>query len=103
MAKSSAAEQLGIVRSTAVISLGVVALAGSIAASLCRRIVATPTESDTAAPKVSKLVQDEWEADLGRLNLPSRRDVEAMQHQLAELEAQIDQLAQRTAQPQAGD
>ena len=43
MAKSSAGDQLGIVRSTAVISLGLVALAGSIAASLCRRIMTAPT------------------------------------------------------------
>jgi len=102
MDKSSADKQLGIVRSAAVISLGLVALAGSIAASLYRRMTA-PTGSNASAASVSKLVLDEWEADLSRLNLPSRREVEAMQHQLAELEAQIDQLSQRTSQPQEGD
>jgi len=70
MAHSSADDQLGVVRSVAVISLGVVALAGSIAASVCGRILASPAE---AAPQISKLVADEWEADLFQLNLPSRR------------------------------
>jgi TolA-binding protein len=98
MAKSSTGEPLGIVRSTAVISLGLVALAGSIAASLCRRIVPASTGSNTSTTGVSKLVLDEWEADLSRLNLPSRREVEAMQQQIAELEAQIDQLIQHASQ-----
>jgi TolA-binding protein len=96
MAKSSADKQLGIVRSAAVISLGLVALAGSIAASLYRRMTA-PAGSSAAAPRVSQLVMDEWDAELGRLNLPSRSDVQAMQRQLAELEAQIDQLIQMKA------
>lgn len=95
MAKSSADDQLGIVRSTAVISLGLVALAGSIAASLYRRMTTASTGSNTPAPQISKLVMDEWEADLARLNLPSRREVEALQQQIAELETQIDQLVQR--------
>ena len=103
MEKSSADKQLGIVRSVAVISLGLVALAGSIAAALYRRMMTAPTGSDPSATKVSKLVLDEWEADLARLNLPSRRDVEVMQHQLAELEAQIDQLIQRASLPKEGD
>ena len=98
MEKSSTDKQLGIVRSAAVISLGLVALAGSIAASLYRRMTA-PAGSHAAAPPLSKLVMDEWEVDLTRLNLPSRSEVEAMQHQLAELETQIDQLIQHTSQP----
>jgi hypothetical protein len=102
MAKSAAGDQLGIVRSTAVISLGLVALAGSIAASLYRRMTA-PAGSHAAAPPLSKLVMDEWEADLTRLNLPTKSEVEALQHQLAELETQIDQLIQKASQPQAGD
>ena len=102
MAKSSADKQLGIVRSAAVISLGLVALAGSIAASLFRRMTA-PAGSNTPAPQISKLVMDEWEADLARLNLPTRGEVEAMQQQLAELEAQIDQLSQRASPPQEGE
>jgi hypothetical protein len=101
MAKTSADAPLGIVRSTAVISLGLVALAGSIAASLCRRILTPPGKAEPAAAQISRLVTDEWEADLARLNLPSRREVEAIQHQIAELEAQIDQLAQHA--PQAED
>ena len=98
MAKSSAGDQLGIVRSAAVISLGLVALAGSIAASLYRRM-ASPAGSHAAAPPLSKLVMDEWEADLTRLNLPTKSEVEALQQQLAALEAQIDQLAQHTSHP----
>jgi hypothetical protein len=100
MAKSSAGVPLGLVRSTAVISLGLVALAGSIAASLCRRIVAAPTVADAAAPKISKLVLDDWETELSRLNLPSRNEVEALQRQLAELEAQI---IQHASQPREED
>ena len=103
MAKSSAGDQLGIVRSTAVISLGLVALAGSIAAALCRRILTPPAKAEPAAAQISRLVTDEWEADLARLNVPSRREVEALQHQLAELEAQIDQLIQNASQPQEGN
>ena len=102
MAKSSADKQLGIVRSAAVISLGLVALAGSIAASLYRRMTA-PAASGTSATPISKLVMDEWEADLARLNLPTRGEVEAMQQQLAELEAQIDQLIQGASRPEEGD
>jgi TolA-binding protein len=103
MAKSSAGDPLGIVRSTAVISLGLVALAGSIAASLYRRIVTAPAGSNTSAPKVSKLVLDEWEADLSRLNLPSRREVEDMQQRLTELEAEIDRLMQHASQTKEGE
>jgi hypothetical protein len=103
MAKSSADNHPGIVRSAAVISLGLVALAGSIAAALCRRILTPPTEAEPAAAQISRLVTDEWEADLARLDLPSRREVEALQHQLAELEAQIDQIIQRTSQPEKED
>ncbi len=102
MTKSTEGDQLGIVRSAAVISLGLVALAGSIAASLCRRIL-TPAEAKPAATQISRLVTDEWEADLARLNLPSRREVEALQHQLAELEAQIDQLVRPASQLQEED
>jgi TolA-binding protein len=103
MADSSSRPQLGIVRSAAVISLGLVALAGSIAASLYRRMTTAPTQSSASPPKVSKLVLDEWEAELARLNLPSRSEVESLQHQLAELEAQIDQLLQSTSQTKAED
>ena len=102
MEKPSADKQLGIVRSAAVISLGLVALAGSIAASLYRRMTA-PAGSNTPAPQVSKLVMDEWEADLARLNLPTQGEVKALQQQLAELEAQIDQLSQRASPPQEGE
>jgi hypothetical protein len=62
-----------------------------------------PTGSNTPAPQISKLVMDEWEADLARLNLPSRSEVEAMQQQLANLEAQIDQLIQDASHPQEGE
>ncbi len=106
MTKSSAGAPPGIVRSTALISLGLVAVAGSLAASLCRRIVTAPKGSGASTPKVSKLVLDEWEADLARLNLPSRSEVEVAQRQLAELEAQIDQLIQHApgaSQPKEGD
>jgi hypothetical protein len=94
MDNSSTDGQLGIVRSTAVISLGLVALAGSIATVLCRRILTPPAQTQPAAPQISKLVTDEWEADLARLNLPSRQEVEALNRQITDLEAQIDQLLQ---------
>ncbi len=94
MADSSSRPQLGIARSAALISLGLVALAGSIAATLYRRMTTAPSDPSAPATKVSKLVMDEWEADLARLNLPSRSEVQAVQQQLAELEAQIDQIIQ---------
>ena len=100
MDKSSANVPLGIIRSTAVISLGLVALAGSIASVLVRRILTPPSKAEPAGPQISKLVTDEWEADLVRLNLPSRSEVETLNRQITELEAQIDQLAQRSSQPQ---
>jgi hypothetical protein len=103
MAKSSASTPLDIARATAVISLGLVALAGSLAAALYRRIMTAPAGSGTSAPRISKLVLDEWEADLSRLNLPSRSEVEALQHQIAELEAQIDQLIQYASHSMEGD
>jgi hypothetical protein len=102
MAKSSWDAPLGIARSTAVISLGVVALAGSIASVLVRRIL-KPAGAEPAGAQVSKLVMDEWEADLSRLNLPTRSEVTALQRQLAELEAQLDHLIQPQSPPTAGD
>ena len=101
--KSSSGDQLGIVRSAAVISLGLVALAGSIAASLYRRMTTAPPGTTKSAPQISKLVMDEWEANLSRLNLPSRSDVDAVRQQLTELEAEIDQLIQHASQPKEGD
>jgi hypothetical protein len=103
MTKSSADAPLGIVRSTAVISLGLVALAGSITASLCRRMITALAGPSTSATKVSTLALHEWEGDLSRLSLPSRHEVEAMQQQLAELEAQIDQLVQHASPSQEGE
>jgi hypothetical protein len=100
MENSSANAPLGIIRSTAVISLGLVSLAGSIASVLVRLIL-TPAKAEPAGAQISKLVTDEWEADMVRLNLPSRSEVEALNHQIAELEAQIDQLI--TAQASASD
>lgn len=99
MTKSAVDAPLGIVRSAAVISLGVVALAGSIASVLVRRIL-TPAAAEPARPQITKLVTDEWEADLARLNLPSRDEVETLNRQIAELEVQIDQLAQRPSPTQ---
>ncbi len=103
MADSSSNVQLGIFRSAAVVSLGLVSLAGSLAAALCQRILTVPTDSGTVAPRISKLVMDEWEAELARLDLPSRHEVVTMQQQLAGLEAQIDQLLQHTSQPKEED
>ena len=67
MSKSSVNAPLGIIRSTAVISLGLVALAGSIASVLVRRILTPPAKAEPAGAQISKLVTDEWEADLVRL------------------------------------
>jgi BMFP domain-containing protein YqiC len=103
MAKPSQSAPLGIIRSTAVISLGLVSLAGSIANVLVQRILMPPARAEPAAKQVSKLVLDEWEADLARLNLPSRNEVEALNHQIAELEAQIDQLLQAKSQAKDDD
>ncbi len=94
MADSSQRPRFDVVRSTALISLSLVALAGSIATTLYRRMTSAPTGSGAAETKVSKLVLDEWEADLARLNLPSRSEVQALQRQLTELEEQIDQIIQ---------
>ncbi len=91
MSKSASYVPLGIIRSTAVISLGLVSLAGSVATVLVRRLL-TPAETEPADAQISQLVIDEWETDLARLNLPSRREVDAVQQHLVELEAQIDQL-----------
>jgi len=104
MTKSGTDAPLGIVRSAAVISLGVVALAGSIASVLVRRILTPSAKAESTSPQISKLVLDEWEADLARLNLPSRSEVEALQHQITELEAQLDQLLQLkgNSQPENG-
>jgi GTP-sensing pleiotropic transcriptional regulator CodY len=100
MTKSTTDAPLGIIRSVAVISLGVVALAGSIASVLVRRIL-TPASADPAGAQISKLVTDEWEADLARLNLPSRSEVDTLNHQITELEAQLDQLIQQKASSQS--
>ena len=97
MAKSSQNAPLGIIRSTAVISLGLVSLAGSVASLLVLRLL-KPAEAESTSAQVSKLVIDEWESDLARLNLPTRTEVEALNQQLAELEAQIDQLLQAHSQ-----
>lgn len=57
MTKSASDVPLGIIRSTAVISLGLVALAGSIASVLVRRIL-TPTSAGPANAQISRLVTD---------------------------------------------
>jgi hypothetical protein len=103
MTKSAADAPLGIVRSVAVISLGVVALAGSIAGVLVRRILTPPAKAEPATAQISKLVTDEWEADLARLNLPSRSEVDTLNLQIAELEAQLDQLLQAKSQAREDD
>lgn len=101
MAKSSQNAPLGIMRSTAVISLGLVSLAGSVASLLVQRLL-KPAEAEATGAQVSKLVIDEWESDLARLNLPTRSDVEALNRQIAELDAQIDQIiATRGGTPNA--
>jgi uncharacterized protein involved in exopolysaccharide biosynthesis len=102
MTKSAADVPLGIIRSTAVISLGLVALAGSIASVLVRRILNPSTQAESASPQISKLVTDEWEADLARLNLPSRSEVDTLNFQIAELETQLDQLIQAKTNSQEG-
>ena len=99
MTKSASDVPLGIIRSTAVISLGLVALAGSIASVLINRIMTPPNKVQPTTAQIAKLVTDEWEADLARLNLPSRNEVEALNRQIAELEAQLDQIIQRASQP----
>ncbi len=93
MAKSSQHAPLGIIRSTAVISLGLVSLAGSVASVLVQRLL-NPAQAKPTGARVSKLVMDEWESDLARLNLPTRAEVEALNQQIAELEAQLDQIIQ---------
>ncbi len=103
MEKSSTKGAPSIIRSTAVISLGLVALAGTVASTLFWRVVAVSTGSNTPPTKVSKLVLDEWEADLARLNLPTRGEVAALQQQLVELEAEIDQLIQHSSESKEGD
>jgi hypothetical protein len=99
MTKSASDVPLSIIRSTAVISLGLVALAGSIASVLINRIMTPPNKAQPTTAQISRLVIDEWEADLARLNLPSRSEVEALNRQIAELEAQLDQIIQRASQP----
>jgi hypothetical protein len=104
MSKSNAVAPLGIVRSAAVISLGAVALAGSIASVLVQRLMTPSTKAEPVAHQVSRLVIDEWEADLARLNLPARGELEMLNNQIAALEAQIDQLLQqKTVPPQDSD
>ena len=100
MKNSSIGAPPGIVRSAALISLGMVSLAGSIAAALCRRITTPSAGADQASTQISQLVLDEWEADLARLNLPSRREIEELHQHLTELEAQIDHLIQQPSQSQ---
>jgi hypothetical protein len=104
MAKSSVDAPLGIVRSAAVVSLGLVSLAGSIASVLVRRILNPPDAAEPASTQISKLVTDEWEADLARLNLPSRSEVEALTKQIGLLEEEVDRLSRnRTAGEAAGE
>jgi hypothetical protein len=101
MDKSSQNAPLGIIRSTAVISLELVALAGSVANVLIQRLL-KPADAESTGAQVSKLVIDEWESDLARLNLPTRGELEALNRQIVELDAQIDQLiAARGGTPDA--
>jgi hypothetical protein len=47
---------------------------------------------------VSRLVADEWEATLARLNLPTKSDIAQLTQQMTALEEQLDQIvAQRAA------
>ena len=46
---------------------------------------------------VSRLVFDEWETALARLNLPKKSDLDALLQQMTALEEQLDQIAAQRA------
>lgn len=48
--------------------------------------------------RISRQAQEEWQHQVDRLGLPTRREIEALNQQIDELSRQIDELAaQRTA------
>jgi hypothetical protein len=103
---------LGITRDLALASIGIVGVLGDEAQALYRRSVErgggtvqrvreriphARIQRKSARPagkhrRHSKQAQDEWEAALARLNVPTAADVNALTRQIGELEAKIDQL-----------
>jgi len=89
----------GLVRSIALASIGLISMLGdrleeAYARSLQRQ-GATPGSQRGAG--VSQRVFDEWESALGRLNLPTKSDLDALAQQMTALEEQIDRIAAQRA------
>ena len=89
----------GLVRAIALASIGLISMLGdrleeAYERSLQRQGVASSRNQKAG---VSQFVFDEWESALGRLNLPTKSDLDALSQQMTALEEQIDRIAAQRA------
>ena len=89
----------GLIRTIALAGIGLISMLGDRLEAAYERSL----QRQSAAPGsrqasgVSRLVFDEWEATLARLNLPTKSDLDALSQQMTALEEQIDQIAAQRA------
>ena len=83
----------GLVRTIALAGIGLISMLGDRLEAAYERSLqrqgAAPGSRQKAG--VSRLVLDEWETTLARLNLPTKSDLDALSQQMTALEEQIDQ------------
>jgi hypothetical protein len=90
----------GLLRAVALAGIGLIGLVGDEIQAACERSVQREKQRAQGGGGVSRLVSDEWETTLAKLNLPTKSDIDALTRQMSALEEQIDQIAARRAASQ---
>ena len=97
----------GLIHTIALAGIGLMSLLGDeIEAAYQRRILREKQHKQARGGRgagVSRLVFDEWETTLSKLNLPTKTDIDALTQQVSALQEQIDQIAARRAEAKKSD
>jgi hypothetical protein len=88
----------GLVRTIALAGIGLISMLGDrLEEAYERSLQRQGAASGSHNAGVSRLVFDEWETALARLNLPKKSDLGALLQQMTALEEQLDQIAAQRA------
>jgi len=91
----------GLLRTVALAGIGLISMLGDRLEAAYERGAQREGQKEPAAGSrgagVSRLVFDEWETTLARLNLPTKSDIDALAQQMTALQEQIDQIAAQRA------
>jgi len=89
----------GLVRTIALAGIGLISMIGDRLEEAYERSLQRQGAASGSNQKagVSRLVFDEWESALSRLNLPTKSDLDALSQQMTALEEQIDRIAAQRA------